>query len=276
MHQLTARLLHFDTGDASDDEEVRKRHVRDFEDKVLGFLRFCDPESSPFAWFLWHATQCHVAIMHVAKVRPLSALQTINALPLVRACDEGGEFLYMSLRVLEKTQLIHLDSRGARFRWYARIPWSMLVAAMLDFSVCTDATLVRRGFPVLQWWYDRHQGLIAERGNDPSNGIVTKAMQHCSFKVATLLQTAVISGDERVPTQHSGFDVFYTTAPQHELSVNGFPLTEAGLFTTDGTQAEMQISEFDASLPWLSDGVLDICHLTESGPDDFELHREFP
>lgn len=33
--------------------EIRQQHVRSFEQKALSLLHFCDPESSPLAWFTW-------------------------------------------------------------------------------------------------------------------------------------------------------------------------------------------------------------------------------
>jgi hypothetical protein len=71
QHQLAGRLLNFGPPQRENSEELRQQYARDFEEKALGVLRFCDPESSRLTWFTWHSTQCHVAIIRVLKLRPL-------------------------------------------------------------------------------------------------------------------------------------------------------------------------------------------------------------
>lgn len=150
QHQVTGRLLNFDTSSGDESDETRQRYVCEFEDKALGVLRFCDPESSPSAWFTWHATQCHVAIIRVSRLRPLC--KPLRSESAFQCPKNDSELLRMTLRVLEKTQLMHTDVRGESFRWYSTMPWPMLATAVSACASCTDADLVLRSWPLLRWW----------------------------------------------------------------------------------------------------------------------------
>jgi hypothetical protein len=183
QHQLAGRLLNFGPPPGDGIEPLRQQYARDFEEKALGVLRFCDPESSRLAWFTWHATQCHVAIIRVSRLCPWSQISR-NSNDGSRRPMNDSKLLRTILRVLEKTQLMHTDVRGEAFRWYATIPWPMLATAVLECASCTDVDLVRRGWPVLEWWCGQHEALVAQHGEDPSQGVLASAMQRASANIA--------------------------------------------------------------------------------------------
>ncbi|TIA01363.1 hypothetical protein D6C82_03810 [Aureobasidium pullulans] len=177
QHQLAGRLLNSEALSENESEETRQGYAREFEEKALGVLRFCDPESSQLAWFTWHATQCHIAIIRVSRLRPLCKSPSKSDGTL-QCPDREYELLRMTLRVLEKTQMMHTDPRGEPYRWYSTMPWPMLATALSVCGSCSNAELTLQGWP--------HEALIAQSGDDPSQGVLASAMQRASANIAAM------------------------------------------------------------------------------------------
>ena len=258
QHQLAGRLLNFGPSQRQNSEELRQRYARDFEEKALGVLRFCDPESSRLAWFTWHSTQCHVAIIRVLKMRPLSQSSPTSNNPS-KLPNDDSELLCMTLRVLEKTQLMHTDVRGEGFRWYASIPWPMLATAIIQFASCTDVNLMLRGWPVLEWWYRQHEALVAQQGKDPSQGALASAMQRASTNVAALSPPQSLS---RMNSNNAVFSTAMTApnpivgacasvSPISPVIQNNSQSTGSAFDSTFGLPLQM----FDP-LPWFADSAM--------------------
>ncbi|RMD41638.1 hypothetical protein DV735_g3510, partial [Chaetothyriales sp. CBS 134920] len=56
----------------------RRQLVRQFKQEVFGLLHYCDPESSPYAWFTWHYTHCIVAAIRLSELQPLQCSPNIG------------------------------------------------------------------------------------------------------------------------------------------------------------------------------------------------------
>lgn len=274
QHQLTGRLLNYGPSLGAKSEEIRQQYARDFEEKVFGVLRFCDPESSQLAWFTWHATQCHVAIIRVSRLRPLS-LSSSAGNNLSRRSNEGTELLRMSLRVLEKTQLMHTDVRGEGFRWYSTIPWPMLATAVVECASCTDADLVLRGWPVLKWWCRQHDALVAQRGEDPSRGVVASAMQRAATNVAALSSPPPSSR-----TDSNNADIVFSTPtpmtiPESHAGSSAYVSSSTPVIQSNPQSAELTYdTTFDLPLqmfdplPWFADSTMaDLNVMFSNGQD---------
>ncbi|KAG2169689.1 hypothetical protein JADG_009428 [Aureobasidium aubasidani] len=248
QHQLAGRLLNFDALSGNESEETRQGYAREFEEKALGVLRFCDPESSQLAWFTWHATQCHIAIIRVSRLRPLckSLYNSDGTLP----CPvRDSELLRMTLRVLEKTQMMHTDPRGEPYRWYSTMPWPMLATALSACGSCSNAELTLQGWPVLKWWYRQHEALIAQSGDDPSQGVLASAMQRASANIAALssqdsdgvsTDDLNVSGPILDTSTYMGFDNLRAVLDEHDACL--------------GPNSNLSLRVFD-SLPWFADAT---------------------
>ncbi|THX50229.1 hypothetical protein D6D06_08097 [Aureobasidium pullulans] len=248
QHQLAGRLLNFDALSGNESEETRQGYAREFEEKALGVLRFCDPESSQLAWFTWHATQCHIAIIRVSRLRPLckSLYNSDGTLP----CPvRDSELLRMTLRVLEKTQMMHTDPRGEPYRWYSTMPWPMLATALSACGSCSNAELTLQGWPVLKWWYRQHEALIAQSGDDPSQGVLASAMQRASANIAALssqdsdgvsTDDLNVSGPILDTSTYMGFDNLRAVLDEHDACL--------------GPNPNLSLRVFD-SLPWFADAT---------------------
>ncbi|THZ54143.1 hypothetical protein D6C86_09557 [Aureobasidium pullulans] len=259
QHQLAGRLLNFDALSENESEETRQGYAREFEEKALGVLRFCDPESSQLAWFTWHATQCHIAIIRVSRLRPLCK-SLYNSDGALQCPDREYELLRMTLRVLEKTQMMHTDPRGEPYRWYSTMPWPMLATVLSACGSCGNAELTLQGWPVLKWWYQQHEALIAQSGDDPSQGVLASAMQRASANIAALSSqdSDGVSTDEINVSRpildtstYMGFDNLRAVLDEHDACLDPNP--------------DLSLRVFD-SLPWFADATsseLDAMFLTD-------------
>ncbi|THW55598.1 hypothetical protein D6D20_09359 [Aureobasidium pullulans] len=248
QHQLAGRLLNFDALSENESEETRQGYAREFEEKALGVLRFCDPESSQLAWFTWHATQCHIAIIRVSRLRPLCK-SLYNSDGTLQCPARDSELLRMTLRVLEKTQMMHTDPRGEPYRWYSTMPWPMLATALSACGSCSNAELTLQGWPVLKWWYQQHEALIAQSGDDPSRGLLASAMQRASTNIAALSSQDLngVSTDETNVSRslldtstNMGFDSLGAIFDGHDTCLN--------------PNLDLALGVFD-SLPWFADAT---------------------
>ncbi|KAF7597157.1 hypothetical protein BBP40_009496 [Aspergillus hancockii] len=198
--QLAGRVLNFGAAASERDRVTRQEHAKQFEQNALRLLHFCDPESSPFAWFTWHGTQCLVSGARLSALRPLQRPQpsqnSTNSQPLPspspRAEEDNTEqLLRLALNVLEKAQLIHTDPRGEGFRWYVTIPWHALAIAIGECSACPDVALTRRAWPIIEGSYQllRPQTVVGVVGDGEAiHRPLEKMMQRAREKLGPLLQ----------------------------------------------------------------------------------------
>lgn len=166
----------------------QQQQARDFEKEALQLLHFCDPESSPYAWFTWHGTQSLVAAARLAALRPL---KWPNQAPIPRV-DGNSELLRLTLPVLEKAQLMHTDPRGEGFRWYVTVPWHALAIAIAECYVSTDTALVRQIWPLVEASYRQHEATIAPVNGGALRGPLGQLMRRARQKLAAI--APVISG----------------------------------------------------------------------------------
>lgn len=199
--QLPGRLLAFrgndDAPDApeaarqesgfrsSGDDMMRQMHATEFEEKALGVLRFCDPESSPFAWFTWHSTQGLVAATRAFTTHDMLADHAASQLALNRSSG-NPHLLRMVLRVIEKVLLVHTDQRGEGFRWYAHVPLQMLTTAITECCLCDDIALVRRAWPAVLFSYQQRETVVKQLGDREAQTQLSKLMDTARSKMSGL------------------------------------------------------------------------------------------
>ncbi|PHH90412.1 hypothetical protein CDD83_3786 [Cordyceps sp. RAO-2017] len=160
-------------------EESRQQRVRIFEMQTLRLLQFCDPQSSPYACFVWHCAQCLVAEAHVWARRPLGQVgpdrpHNNRRRSRSRSRDwagrgpQGGgnaDLLRTALRVLETSQIMLLGAQGELFGWYVTVPWHVLVVAITECHASTDTALVRHAWPLVEASYRGHEAVAARNSH---------------------------------------------------------------------------------------------------------------
>ncbi|KAL2855957.1 hypothetical protein BJY01DRAFT_186605 [Aspergillus pseudoustus] len=200
--QLAGRVLNFGAATSGGDKARLQQHAHQFEQDALRLLHFCDPESSPYAWFTWHGTQCLVSGARLSALRPLKRPQlcsdssqlSLSASP--RPQEHNTESLRLTVNVLEKAQLMHADPRGEAFRWYVTIPWHAVATAVTECLVCGDESLIRRAWPIIEASYQllQQKSVVSVQGDaETIQRPLQKLMRRAREQLAPLLQRQVSS-----------------------------------------------------------------------------------
>ncbi|KAG5919484.1 hypothetical protein E4U42_006501 [Claviceps africana] len=176
--------------------QQRRNYVSQFQHQVLVPLRFCDPESSPYAWFTWHSTQCLVSAMPLSEFIscPPNSGVDAPATPSSPSRGRNTNLLRNSLRTLEKSQLIYSDPRGEGFRWYtittARLALS---TAIVECNTCTDSSLVRRAWPIIEASYQQYESFFLESARITIHCPLAMAMNQVREKLSLRLKAGILS-----------------------------------------------------------------------------------
>ncbi|KAK2877750.1 hypothetical protein FQN49_001226 [Arthroderma sp. PD_2] len=204
--QIAGRLLNFATPDWSSSSSIgsstgsdtspspaallspeeRQRQARHFQQQALGLLHFCDPESSAYAWFTWHSTQCLVSAIRLSELLPFQ-YSRIGRSPSPRAGSDT-DLLRRTLQSLEKAQLIYSDPRGEGFRWYVTTPWLALSTAIAECNTCTDTALVIRAWPIIEASYQQYESFVQKQREQLSLPPLAKLMNQTRQRPSALLQ----------------------------------------------------------------------------------------
>ncbi|KAH8202747.1 hypothetical protein TruAng_003123 [Truncatella angustata] len=166
--------------------ETTQQRSQHFETEILQLVRFCDPESSTYAWFTWHSTQLFVTGGRLAALRPLHRAKVLNHQTPPRMKDET-ELLQLTLQALEKMKMMHTDPRAEGFRWMVTIQWHILAIAIAECYVCPDQTLVRRAWALIEFLYQRHESLLTRNSGGRLQGPLGKLMRRTREKLASTL-----------------------------------------------------------------------------------------
>lgn len=168
--QLMGRHTNFSACEKRDDDnhavdslssmQMRQHHVIKFEEDIMQLIRFCDPESSTYAWFVFHSAQCFVAGARACILRPLQRLPEGCQQPPPRKHGDA-QLLRLAVQNLEKALLMHTDPRGEGFRWYVTVQWHVLAIVLAECYICTDASLIRKVWPIVEGCYRIHKKAIA-------------------------------------------------------------------------------------------------------------------
>jgi hypothetical protein len=161
----------------------RKKHADKFEQEVLQLLHFCNPESSTYAWFTFHAAQCLVASLQSSILRPFQRL----AEPIQRSQGDT-RMLRLCCQGLEKSVLMHTDPRGEGFRWSVTIPWHSVALALVECYVCQDEELVRQVWPTIEASYKLHEAALMRTEQGGLRGPLGKLMKRTRAKLQPMLQ----------------------------------------------------------------------------------------
>ncbi|RMZ83087.1 hypothetical protein DV738_g1189, partial [Chaetothyriales sp. CBS 135597] len=142
--------------------EGRRQLVRRFKQEVFGLLHYCDPESSPYAWFTWHCTHCIVAGIRLSELPPFQCGLNFDQYqpgepPMPTKGQNVGELLCRAVQHLEKTQVINSDPRSQGFRWFIAAPRLALSTAIAECNTCADTAVVRWAWPVIETSFRQYE-----------------------------------------------------------------------------------------------------------------------
>lgn len=180
--------------DPRSQRDLRQQQSRQFEQKALELLHFCDPEQSGQAWFTWHGTQCLIASMRLSALRPIRRphgdAQRLPASPIAKKGSGDAELLKLALRVLEKATLIHGDMRGEGFRWYVNVPWLAIAIALAECYVSEDHEAIRQAWPLIERAYSHHEASATPGNGATIRGPLAKLKQQAGEKLRPILEVS--------------------------------------------------------------------------------------
>ncbi|KAG5936353.1 hypothetical protein E4U53_000248 [Claviceps sorghi] len=192
--------------------QQHRKHVSQFQHQVLVLLHFCDPESSPYAWFTWHSTQCLVSAMRLSgfiSCPPNSGVHA-PAMPSSSSSspDRDTHLLRNCLRTLQKSQLIYSDPRGEGFRWYTITAAQLaLSTAIVECNTCTDLSLLRRAWPIIEASYQQYESFFLDSAGVTIHCPLTMAMNQAREKLSLRLKAGILS-DQSLETACDGTCTF--------------------------------------------------------------------
>lgn len=164
--------------------ETAHQHAQQFEQNALQLLHFCDPESSPYAWFTWHSTQLFISRVRLLALRPLYRARTSGQEVPPRIRDDT-ELLQQTIRALEKMEFMEKDPRAQPFRWMVSIQWHILAIAIAECYVCPNQVLVHRAWVLVESLYQRYETVITRNTGFSLQGPLGKLMRRTREKLAT-------------------------------------------------------------------------------------------
>ncbi|KAG5980441.1 hypothetical protein E4U55_004018 [Claviceps digitariae] len=215
-------------GDSFLNPQQRRKYVSQFQHQVLVLLHFCDPESSPYAWYTWHSTQCLVSAMRLSESISCQLDSDVHSLatPLSSLRGSNTDLLCNSLQTLEKSQLIYSDPRGEGFRWYTiTIPWLALSTAIAECDTCTDIPLLRRAWPIIEASYQQYESAFSNNTGLTIHCPVAEAMNQARDKVSLRLQACALSDQSSVAALHDGCTFKASLSSFREAFSRGSPRT---------------------------------------------------
>ncbi|KAI1482218.1 hypothetical protein F4774DRAFT_372141 [Daldinia eschscholtzii] len=228
--QLSGRLLNFNSKEADRlSWEEREKHAFLFQQKILDLLKFCDPESSPYAWFTFHEAQSLVASMRLAALRPL---HRITNQPAPRGKRPG--ILNDALITLEKVHLIQTDSRGEGFRWYVVVQWHALASAIAECYVGSDIATLQHAWPIVERAFEHHRQDIESCRRGMLKRPLERLMMRARERINSLLGHPAFpqrSQQALFSTDQAGYsDCGPSNAPATNVDSNpiGFSLNQLG------------------------------------------------
>ncbi|KAJ5138880.1 uncharacterized protein N7515_003728 [Penicillium bovifimosum] len=186
--QVAGRVLNFGSPECSTAAE-RHKLAREVQQQVFTLLHYCDPESSPYAWFTWHSTQSIVSAIRLSELLPFRCSQPGSCASVFSPRVEGDTILLrLALRNLEKAQLLCTDPRGSGFRWYITTPYLALSTAISECSTCSDVETVRRAWPVIEASYRQHDEFPISHDCQSAQAHLVQMMNETREKLSSLLQ----------------------------------------------------------------------------------------
>jgi hypothetical protein len=217
------------------DCETVHDHEQHFERSVLRFLQFCDPESSPYSWFVWHSTHLYVAGARLSVLRPLYRAKYTGQVVPPRVRYET-EIMEQTISALEKMRLMHTDPRAKDFRWMVLTQWHILAVAIAECYVCPNQALVRHAWSLIEPLYQKHESFMTRNSGRALEGPLGRLMRRTREKLETSLNGGPvnISGTS---IQHASGPAVATTLASCNLGAG-----EATKFSPTGTLPMQEVT----------------------------------
>ena len=159
----------------------RQQMVEQFELTTLKFIRFCDPNSSPYAWSTFNGSLTAVATMQLSLRRPMNP----RGQKCIAMDTDPTKVLRLATTVLERDTVMRSDPRGEPFRWFGVVHWHPLAVAIAECYVCDDIALLRHVWPTIEHSFENIGKVLA----DYRQGIMWRPLERLMLKTRSRINT---------------------------------------------------------------------------------------
>ena len=163
---------------------ARQELVEQFELRTRKLLRYCDPESSPYAWSAFNGSLATLATMQLSFRRPLNH----NGRRGIAMDTDPTNILRLATTVLERDIIMRSDSRGEPFRWFSIVHWHPLAVAIAECYVCDNVAVLRHVWPTIETSFEYIGKVLAEYRQGMLWKPVEKLMLKTRSRIHALLE----------------------------------------------------------------------------------------
>ena len=159
--QATSRALGAQEDDTPSSAQAPKtmspqqQLVEQFELHTRKLLRYCDPNSSPYAWSTFNGSLAVLATLQLWLRRPMNHNGR-------RGDTDPTNILHLATTALERDIVMRSDSRGEPFRWIGVVHWHPLAVAIAECYVCDNVAVLRHVWPTIETSFEYIGKVLAE------------------------------------------------------------------------------------------------------------------
>jgi hypothetical protein len=221
--------------------DARLHHVERFEQQVAKLVQYCDPSTSPYAWFTFHGSKSLVAATKLSALRPLQRAGR-GAPPRVQG---SSHLLKVSGCALENVQMIWTDPRGEGFRWYVMVQWHALAIAVTECYVCNDINLISSVWPLVEASFEHHSKAASGNRQAQLQKPMEKLMRRTRNRISSLMSGSgsLSVGSSLVTPPHPDSDLFQTARPSVPTSIS---------MSVSSQQMPLSLNLTDESVPTIT------------------------
>lgn len=161
----------------------RQKLVEQFEAHTRMLLRYCDPNSSPYAWSTFNGSLAAIATMQLSLRRPMNH----NGRRGIAMDTDPTNVLRLATTVLERDIIMRSDSRGEPFRWFGIVHWHPLAVAIAECYVCDNVAVLRHVWPTIESSFEYIGKVLAEY----RQGMLWKPLERLMLKTRSRIHALV-------------------------------------------------------------------------------------
>jgi len=140
----------------------KQQLVEQYESRARKLLRYCDPDSSPYAWSTLKGHFATRAGMQLYLRRPMSYDRRSG----VAISTEPTSVLRLAATVLEREIVLRSDPCGEPFRWSGVVQWHPLAVAITECYACDSIDVLRHVWPATETCFEYIGKVLSEYRQD--------------------------------------------------------------------------------------------------------------
>lgn len=199
------RLLESPPGNEGATSDGAALAIQQVESAVRDLQRDCDPNSSSYAWLVYHGASSILAGVKLYLRRPIKPTMIV---PVISETDPPN-VLRLAVTVLEHEIVKRTDPRGEPFRWFGMLQWHPLAVAIVECYACENTTLLQHVWPTIETSFDYHSGVLAQY----KQGVLVKPLERLMTETRARVKSMFAQREDIVHAQ-STQSLRAATSPQ--------------------------------------------------------------